>query len=249
MSGICIVKKHHFTIVNNEVLKDPTLSMAAKGLYSYVMSNADSWKIYKTELINHFSNGKDSIDRAWNELKKAGWLTSEKLRGEDKRFCGWQHTFHHSRLTENPISVDQTFNKPDTNKEQLQNNNNNKISSHLHDAIGEVAIDEMLTAYSEYLPNRPYPRDFKLDPARMQNAKNIWLYCSKLTKKNGTPVYSLPDAVDKQITRDGAIEFWRNYFRHCARSEFLLETMKGLNFDWLVKKVNFNKVRDGGYHG
>ncbi len=142
MSNIVVSRSYHFTIVNNELLKDATLSMQAKGLYAYVMSNAENFKIYKRELEKHFSNGRDSIDRAWKELVDAGWLKSEKVTNENSQFIGWNHTFYDSRQTENPMSGNPTLGKPDTNNNQHKKINNNKTTTTVGKAdFGDIDIE------------------------------------------------------------------------------------------------------------
>lgn len=119
-----------FTIVNNDLLKDPKLSMQAKGLYAYLRSNHTSWKIYKTEIYNHFSNGRDAISSAWKELVESGWLISERNQ-EDGKMNGWTHKVLRARGGKSSESP--TYWNPDLletrktgNPPLIKNNNNNK---------------------------------------------------------------------------------------------------------------------------
>lgn len=78
-----------FTMVPKIALKDPKLSLKAKGLYSYLFSLPEDWKVYKTEIVKHFTDGKDSMNSAFKELEDNGYITSEKIRDEEtKQFKG-----------------------------------------------------------------------------------------------------------------------------------------------------------------
>jgi hypothetical protein len=79
-----------FTIATNSVIKDPELSLQAKGLYVYLVSNTVDWKIYKNEVENHSTNGRDATNSAWKELVKNGWITSTPIH-EDGKLSGWKH--------------------------------------------------------------------------------------------------------------------------------------------------------------
>lgn len=134
---------------------------------------------------------------------------------------------------------------PKSNKEP--NNKDLKTNSRCHDVFCAEIVNHMIDAYTQAFPNRPRPRDFVKDKARMQNAKNIWIYGCNLTKSDGvTPIYA---GSDGDVTQEAGVQFWRKYFAYCAKSEFLLTQMKAFNFDWAIKKANFNKIREGNYHG
>ena len=81
-----------YTKVNNEVIKDDSLSWQAKGLYTYMVSNRCDWKFSQEEVSRHAKNGLDSTRAAWKELVNAGWIYSERERTEDGKLGGWNHT-------------------------------------------------------------------------------------------------------------------------------------------------------------
>lgn len=92
---------HNFTIMGNCVALNDKLSWRAKGLYWYVMTLPDDWKIYKSELCNHATEGYDSMSTAFNELVEMGYVTQKKARGKDGKFNGWLYTFHESTQRKN----------------------------------------------------------------------------------------------------------------------------------------------------
>ena len=58
----------NFTILNNTCIRDERLSLKAKGLHTYLMSLPSGWKLYKSELVHHSTDGIDSVNSALKEL-------------------------------------------------------------------------------------------------------------------------------------------------------------------------------------
>lgn len=69
-------KTENFTIVSNEIFQRSDVSARAKGIYAYIMTLPDDWKIYKQEIFTHFSEGKNALDSAFKELEKLGYISS-----------------------------------------------------------------------------------------------------------------------------------------------------------------------------
>lgn len=79
----------HFAQVPKHALKDKNLSLKAKGLYCYLFSLPEDWKVHKKEIVTHFSDGKDSLNSAFKELEHFGYLVATTVRDKDtKQFKG-----------------------------------------------------------------------------------------------------------------------------------------------------------------
>jgi uncharacterized phage protein (TIGR02220 family) len=85
-------KTGNFTIVSNEIFQRSDLSARAKGIFIYIMTLPNNWKLYKSELYNHFTEGITAIDTAFSELEKLGYITKERHKGEGGKFSGWDYT-------------------------------------------------------------------------------------------------------------------------------------------------------------
>lgn len=72
----------NFAQVPKTALKDRNLSLKAKGLYSYLFSLPEDWKIFKTEIVKNFSDGKDSLNSAFKELEANGYIVSKVVRDQ-----------------------------------------------------------------------------------------------------------------------------------------------------------------------
>jgi len=77
-------KKVYFTQVSNVALRDKTLSMKARGLYSVIQSyiTIENFILYKTTLRKAFKEGDKAFGSAWNELKKSGYLLQYRLKDD-----------------------------------------------------------------------------------------------------------------------------------------------------------------------
>ncbi len=123
MNSLKIKKKDPgYTQIPNEVLKRADMSMKSKGLLCYLLSLPHDWVLYKTELFNHFKDGRDAINTAFDELISLGYVVAEEIPREAGRFVGYNYTVsdfpqrNHDGFTaaENPslqIPNEQTKNK------------------------------------------------------------------------------------------------------------------------------------------
>ena len=122
-------KTENFTIVSNEVFKRNDVSARAKGLYAYIMTLPDDWKIYKQEIFTHFSEGKNALDSAFKELERLGYISKEKAKNEKGQFVGWDYTIYESATEdietdcmENRVSdLPKSENRQLLNTDSLQN--------------------------------------------------------------------------------------------------------------------------------
>ncbi len=89
MSGKFRGKKTFFSQVSNSALRDPNLSLKAKGLYALIQSyiTIEGFALYKSHLIKQSADGIKSFESTWAELKQKGYLIQYKTRGENGSFC------------------------------------------------------------------------------------------------------------------------------------------------------------------
>lgn len=86
-------KTENFTISANEVPRRADLSARAKGIHSYLMTLPADWKLYKEELYQHFTEGRDAINTAFKELEEKGYIKKTRLK-EKGRFAGWDYSVY-----------------------------------------------------------------------------------------------------------------------------------------------------------
>ena len=92
-----------FTTLPNDVIKSKELSLAEKGLLSYLLSLPADWVIYKQNLYNSLPDKEGTIDKVFKGLQQKGFIVS--VRVHDKvtgKFIGWNHIVYDiSTETEN----------------------------------------------------------------------------------------------------------------------------------------------------
>jgi len=124
---IRIKKNKNYTVICNECLQRPDLSLKAKGLFAYLMSLPNDWKIYKKELVNHFKDGITAINSAFKELEKAGYISSKQIKDEKGRFIDVEYTIRESVEESQPILENLKSDSLISVNRTLQNTNKNKI--------------------------------------------------------------------------------------------------------------------------
>lgn len=92
-------KTRDYSLIDNTFLRDDSLSMSAKGLFSYFLFLPDDWVIYQSELCKHFSNGRDAIRNATKELEAHGYLEKKQIKDEKNRFAGYKYIIHEKPIT------------------------------------------------------------------------------------------------------------------------------------------------------
>ena len=155
-------KRTNFSMVSNTIIRDDTISLKAKGLYTLIQSyiTLENFTLYKGFLKSKCCEGVRAFDSAWNELKETGYLKQYKMRKGGKTFYyEYELLDEPEKETENgDLSLiqnvgtinEETFNVPHTKgddinntiqKNIIQNNTNQIISiSDVKDQIGYDAF-------------------------------------------------------------------------------------------------------------
>lgn len=109
-----------FAQVNNAVLQNDKLSMQAKGLYAYLQSLPGDWVIYKKELSDHFTNGRDAVFSAFKELQDVGLVLTVKVIGNTGK-VGYNHIVYPEYQLERDLNMPNQAEKPCTGKPRTEN--------------------------------------------------------------------------------------------------------------------------------
>jgi hypothetical protein len=140
------------------------------------------------------------------------------------------------------LKAPQKFEKPEANSKPKK-----QTKKAAKQAIGKVAIAELLELWAEHFPEKIQPRQFHKSKERMAKAQRAWEACLELERKNGDPSYSMVGG-DGVVTREGAIEFWRKVMEVCQQREFLTHPDSDwFKLDWLLKFENVMKIREGDF--
>lgn len=105
-----IEKNTNYTVMSNHHLKNRSLSLKAKGLFSVILSLPEEWDYTLGGLAAISKESLDAIRTAVNELESFGYLHREQLRDERGRLahneylvyeCPENNPYHSSDNTEN----------------------------------------------------------------------------------------------------------------------------------------------------
>lgn len=100
-----------FAIIPNKLLRDTNLTLKAKGLLCLLLSLPNDWAVYKTQLQQFSSDGRDATVSAFNELVDKGYITSVQRFNAKGQFDGWDYVVYseivlpdtNNPITENPV--------------------------------------------------------------------------------------------------------------------------------------------------
>jgi hypothetical protein len=147
-------KTGNFTIVSNELFQDANVSAKAKGLYAFLMTLPDDWKVRKASLHQFFKDGRDGIISAFDELIELGYIKSEELR-DAKGHVTWVHTVFETpdRLCRNgePVSGKPESGESVTTKDSSLQKTKKEKTRDPAIAIAEIEFPDLIGPHDERL--------------------------------------------------------------------------------------------------
>jgi len=114
-------KQRDYTVMNNTFLRDNKLSWKAKGLFAYILSLPEDWKIYLNELQTHATDGETSLRSAIKELTDNGYIVQKRLKDDKGRWASYVY-----QIIENPFVENPNMDNLDMENQVLLNTNNTK---------------------------------------------------------------------------------------------------------------------------
>lgn len=120
MAVFRVEKTRDYTVMSNYHLRDKNLTLKAKGLLSWMLSNTDGWDYSVAGIVEVMKENRDAINSALTELEDYGYLTRRKIRDGGK-FGGVEYLITEIPFTENPITVNPTTENP----QQISTNKTN----------------------------------------------------------------------------------------------------------------------------
>lgn len=117
-------KKDCYTCIDNQVFKDHSLSMKAKGLLTQIYSLPDDWEYSVTGLATLFYDGKEAVNNALQELIKHGYIVRTQRNDEFGRFDGYEYDIYETPqigVSENPFTGNPSTENPSTGKPFTEN--------------------------------------------------------------------------------------------------------------------------------
>ena len=89
-----IERTRDYTVMCNHHLKNPALSLKAKGLLSMMLSFPDEWNYSERGLASICKEGVDAIHSAIKELEANGYMERHQLRGKGGRIVDTEYVIY-----------------------------------------------------------------------------------------------------------------------------------------------------------
>ncbi|KRO14221.1 hypothetical protein IV64_GL001705 [Lactiplantibacillus xiangfangensis] len=107
MARIRKLAQNNYTVIDNAIIRDKSLSWKAKGVFAYLWSMPDDWEFYETEVMTHAKDGRDSLRSAIKELQDHHYMQRTRSRNEkgQVKTSDWE-------LSDKPMLEKPTQDKP-----------------------------------------------------------------------------------------------------------------------------------------
>lgn len=215
---IRVKKRQRYTVVDNALLENTSLSFKAKGILVYLLSKPDDWVIYMQDIISQSTDGRDAISAGVKELEQAGYIQRKRQKGGDNKFIGWEYVVYEFPITDYPKSDFPITAFPITENPQLLSteltkelSNDNSLVQHLLDGADENGIDL----------NEAFDKAYAKYPRHEGKAKGKQLYMSYLKGRD--------------IKGQGKVKF--NHYQMSVAIQAFAEAMQGRDTD-KIKLLN-----------
>lgn len=120
-------KNSNYTVISNVFLRDPNLSLKAKGFLATIMSLPDDWKFTVSGICEILKENDTAVRSAIKELKDNDYCSVVVLRNNGGVIVSWEYTFYENKQhTDNPDVENPDVDYPDVENEAQIITNNNK---------------------------------------------------------------------------------------------------------------------------
>jgi hypothetical protein len=227
MSVIRVEKTKDYTIMSNYHLKEPSMSLKAKGLLSLILSLPDNWNYSISGLVNICKENETSIKNTLDELKQFGYLEITKIYPNESKSGRIEYVY---TIYERP--------KQEGKKQDLENLPLENLGLENQDLEnqGQLNTNNKLLN-NKILNNKELNNIYKEQKQKFGEYKRILLTegeYNKLIKEYGK------EFIDYQIMRlDEYVESNNNKNKY---KNFNLVLRKAIREKWFEKKLENNYV-------
>lgn len=222
-----VLKDKPFTVLDNETLRDPRLSLKARGLLCTCMSLPPDWNFSIRGLASVCKEGRDAIAAALTELEHAGYLRRNRIQGrsENGTFGGTEYVFFEDPQNAEDVSAPpwpekpatdepatekpSTENPPQQNKEQIKKDKQKPpISPMPKDLMERVAsyagadleLHDALVGFAEMRAKRKKP---------ISTQRTLTLLLSRLNELSKGSRRAKLD-----IINEATVKGWLSFYQH-----------------------------------
>ena len=143
---MAILRKHkraQYTVIDNTIFRDKTLSNKALGMLCRMLSLPDGWEFSVMGLVALSNDGKSGVMSQLDELEEHGYLARNQVR-IDGKIAGVEYVVSETKMSEKPYAENQHTEKQHTeNPTQSITNISNTYKSNKKDIY--MGLPENLT--------------------------------------------------------------------------------------------------------
>ena len=140
-SGRFRKKKVNFSMISNTIIRDESISLRAKGLYTLIQSyiTMETFTLYKSYLMSQCCEGDRAFDSAWKELKEKGYLKQYKMRDGARTF------YYEYELLDEPEMESQEVHSLGVQNVGLQNEDIQSVPSTKRTCINNIIYNNTVS--------------------------------------------------------------------------------------------------------
>ena len=173
MAVFRVEKNRGYTVMSNHHLRNPDLSLKAKGLLSQMLSLPENWDYTLKGLSSINKESIDAIRTAVWELEKAGYITRRQGRDEKGKMTAIEYTIFEqpqppqleNPTTDNPVLENPMSDNPTT--ENPVSDNPTQLNKELLNK--ELQNTDLLNTHSIPILSTPLPEGTAAPPERKGN--------------------------------------------------------------------------------
>ena len=117
--------KANYTVVSNAFLRDPSLSLKAKGMLALLLTLPDDWNVSVCGLRTLTPEKTAALRNALDELLGAGYISADTVRDQNGAYKGIDYIINDKTyglpFSENPLSGNPLSGNPRADNQQLLN--------------------------------------------------------------------------------------------------------------------------------
>lgn len=77
-----LIIKNRYSVIPNDLVNNPEISLRAKGLFAFIQSKPEGWDFSADRISKQTKEGLQAVISALKELEKSGYLLREKIQNE-----------------------------------------------------------------------------------------------------------------------------------------------------------------------
>lgn len=91
----------HYSLVSNDLARDPGISLQAKGLYLYLRSHREGWSMSTERIADALGIHRNTVSKYVQELERSGFLVRDYSHSESGTFDGMKYVLLSQPLHKN----------------------------------------------------------------------------------------------------------------------------------------------------